>query len=180
MVIDIQHFDISSVSKEDSFILDTHVLLYIHRPQIDKQGIAGEYSKFIQQLMQKKCSLIVSSINLQEALNVIECSCWERYNNGLSKTKKVSRKVFRGIISEREKVKVEQITFMNQIKQFYDIKAENISENELTDYTDNLERHRYDPIDYIVSAHYKEIGIITNDTDFTCDADANVYILNKI
>ena len=179
MVIDIQTFDVSSLSDENIFIVDANVLLYIHCPKVVMcdPNVASEYSKFIGQLMKKNCSIWVSSVNLQETLNVIERMCWKRYNK--SQKIKVKRKKFRAIIAERQKVKKEQTDFLNQIKQIYDIKTDSISQNELTSYTDNLEKHRYDPIDYIISNHYgKSAGIVTNDADFTYDNNIIVYILS--
>ena len=182
MVIDIQYFDEALISTEDAFIIDTNVLLFIHRPQFDKENKAGHYSKFISFLRKNGCSLVVSSLNLQEAFNAIERTCWICYQESLPKgdpNRKMSRKDFRCNKAQRQKVKSAQRAFLNQIKQFYKIEPECVSENELTNYMDNLEKHQYDPIDYVISSHYGALGIITDDKDFTYDNGITVYRLQN-
>ena len=64
---------------------------------------------------------------------------------------------------------------MSQIRLMYGINNDNITEGELQIYANNLEKHRYDPLDYIIANHYKVFGIITDDSDFTYDANIKVY-----
>ena len=184
MLVDIQCHDESSLCSDDAFVIDTNVLMYIHRPQVEERNIiiAGAYSRFIDALRRRECKLVVSSLNLQEALNAIDSSCWKRYKEGLSDghpDKEISRKDYRASVAERRKVKAEQGDFLLQIRQFYSIQPECISPGEVMFYYDTLDKHNYDPIDYIISLHYSTYGIITDDKDFTRDNDIAVYTLAR-
>ena len=83
MVINIKNVDLTKVSKADAFIVDANVLIFIHRPQPDAniRRKASEYPRFIANLRNKGCQIIVSSLNLQEVLYVIETTCWKRYQD---------------------------------------------------------------------------------------------------
>ena len=177
MVIGIKGIDLMAVSVSDAFIVDANVLLYIHRPQTNMDTIlkAGEYSRFIGNLRSKGCRIIVSSLHLQEALNAIEGTSWRRYRDSDSSKKRIGRKDFRGIAGEREGVKREQLVFLSQINEIYEIMEDDVRKDDLNAYTDTLETHSYDPLDYIVANRYSVIGIITDDSDFTYDANINVY-----
>ena len=182
MIIDIQHFDESKVSSAETFLVDTNILLYLHRPQTDKKEIAGKYSTFVNGLRRIGCTLVVSSLHLQEALNVIDRTCWKRYRDSLKKSgsnKKIDRKLFRTMPEERTKVKSEQRTFLRQVVQFYEIKPESVSPDELIHYSDSLDKHYYDPVDFIIALHYYTFGIITDDQDFTHDTGIDTYTLIK-
>ena len=177
MLVDISTIDQASELAKSTYILDTNILIFIHRPQIDKQALAGEYSRFLSVLRDRGCQLIVSTLNLQEALYVIETSCLERYkkSNGY-----ISRKKYRGLTAERQRVRREQKIFFTQIRQFYEITPESISEKDMEDYTDFNLNHQYDPIDYIVSTHHSKIGIISDDIDFSYDTNITVYTKPKM
>jgi len=172
MVVNISTIEDDSSLAKSAYILDTNIILLLHRIQIDKQSLAGEYSKFISILRDRKCRIIVSALNVQEALNTIERSCWNRYKKGNGH---VGRKEYRQIIAEQEKVREEQNVFFSQIKQFYDIEPETITEGDLSKYMDSRTPHLYDPIDYIISEHHRKLGIVTDDTDFVQDDNVTVY-----
>ena len=179
MVIDIQRFDESKVSSANTFVVDTNILIYLHRPQIDKKDIAEKYSTFVNKLRKIGCTLMVSSLHLLEALNAIDKTCWERHKAGLQKNKIISRKFFRAIPEERVKVKAEQSNFLRQVVQFYKIKPECVSLDDMVHYSDSLDTHYYDPIDFVIASHYNTFGIITDDQDFTHDINISTYTLIK-
>nr|AGS53977.1 hypothetical protein [uncultured bacterium contig00259] len=54
-----------------------------------------------------------------------------------------------------------------------------MSPEEISHYSETLDTHCYDPIDFVIASHYKAYGIITDDQDFAHDASISTYTLIK-
>jgi len=64
--------DLSTISNNDSFFIDTNVLSFLHYGYNPDPVKVNTYSTFISSLLKKDVKLYVSVFNLQELLHIVE------------------------------------------------------------------------------------------------------------
>ena len=111
--------------------------------------------------------MCVTSLNLQEALNVIEKIDFENYR----KTQPISKKSYRQIATERQNVKNKMQRALNQIKTTYEVFDDTITFQQIESFVNHLDTHCYEPIDYITAntGCLNGFNYITDDSDFKSD-----------
>ena len=167
-------FDLSKYSEETTFILDTNILYFVHSGYYlptDPKCIC--YSNLIQNIMSSGRTIVVSALNVQELLFGIEGKEYNRYlsTNGISKYS-YTKKDYRKNLAERQNLKTKLNTVIAEISTAYTLADGQINCSQVYNYADQLETHRYDPIDYILVDNMLAQGnvvFISDDTDFQFD-----------
>lgn len=167
-------FDLSKYSKETTFVLDTNILYFVHSGYYlptDPKCIC--YSNLLQTIVSDGRKIVVSALNLQELLFGIEGKEYNRYlvANGISK-KTYTKKDYRKNLVERQNLKTKIKTVIAEISTAYNLTDGQINCSQVNNYADQLETHRYDPIDYILVDNMLAQGnivFISDDTDFQFD-----------
>lgn len=162
-------FDISSVSKDTVFILDTNVLYYVHSGySLPSSTECLSYSNLIQNIMSNGYTVKVSSLSIQELLFSIENKEYQLYwrTNGIN-PKNYSKKDYRKDPIHRNNVKSKFKTVLMELDLYEKVDAA-IELSTINCYVDTLESHCMDPIDYILVENCKNTNtiFISNDRDF--------------
>lgn len=168
-------FDLSKYSEDTVFVLDTNILYFVHSGYYlptDAKCIC--YSNLIQDIISNGRKVTVSALNLQELLFGIENKEYFRFLNskGISRSS-FSKKDYRKDLSERQSLKTKLKTVITEITNSYALMDGQISGEQVKSFADNLESHRYDPIDYILVDTMLVEGnvvFISDDTDFQFDS----------
>lgn len=168
-------FDLSKYSVETTFILDTNILYFVHSGYYlptDPKCIC--YSNLIQTLMSDGREIVVSALNIQELLFGIEGKEYKRYlsANCMSKNS-YTKKDYRKNLAERQNLKTKIKTVIAEISTAYTLVDGQMNCKQINNFADQLETHRYDPIDYILVDNMLAQGnvvFISDDTDFQFDS----------
>ena len=101
MVTLIKTVDTNQLNSSDTFFLDTNVLCAVHFQTSWNQNKIDTYSSFLQTLLMKDITVYVSALSLQEFYHLIKKKEHEFYEtvNG-----KISKKNYRKIVSERNRI----------------------------------------------------------------------------
>jgi predicted nucleic acid-binding protein len=181
---------ISTLVKEQAFIVDTNILYFIHSgyySTFDPKKKA--YSDFIQKLITNGNKLIISVANLQELLHCIENKEYQLCCNKNNLNKKnpdntvsnpFSKKDFRANSSLRKSVQKKLQAVLVEIKSSYNLSDCAIVKEQIEDFLKQYDNHRYDPIDFVVVNNMAEdshVNFITDDSDFTYDSNIHVFTL---
>lgn len=175
MVNRISNVDIAKISSDEVFFVDTNVLLAIHfnlsNWDMTKTSV---YSSFVFSLLSKGNKLCVSMLNLQELYNLVERLEYEQY---ILADGQISRKKYRKIATERERIAKDLQTKHLELSSYYDLIQCTIKEECMNNFIDNYKSHVYEPIDFITVRYNTNNcrNFITDDSDFKCDPNLNVY-----
>ena len=91
-----------------------------------------------------------------------------------------SKKDFRANITLRKIVQKKLQSILAELKAVYNLSNCTITKEQVEDFLSQYDNHRYDPIDYFVVNNMRidsHINFITDDSDFTYDANINVFTL---
>lgn len=181
-VTKLQDFNLSLCDKKNKFVLDTNILYFIHSGYyVPSDTKHAKYSNIIQQILTNGNQLLVSTFCLQELIFGIENKEYKKYctNNGLNEhifTKKDFRKNLCLRTAVESKIKV----VLTEIKSTYTISDGQITKENIQKLVDDFSKHTYDPIDYLMVKNmlsYSDLTFITDDSDFTNDADIEVLTI---
>lgn len=157
-----------------SVAIDTNVLLWTF---YDKTTFVQSYQKkiypgFLSGLIENRnCKVYTTFYNICELFNVIENNEYELYlkHNSLE-IEVFSKKQYRLITEEREKLKKTFELLYSQISQCMEIKEMLLDENCINFYNENFLEHRYDMFDFLLLKFCKDNnvdGVVTDDSDFS-------------
>jgi len=189
-IIDIRNVNISDISKNEIFAVDTNALFWTHyskasSPYINKHPYQViEYPNFISQLIGNGNKIVTTTLNITELCNVTERNEYNIYK-ATNNVKQLSLKDFRRLQAERSNYKSEIDTMIFEIKTVYDNQIEVIEINDdiINLYKNELCQNSCDVFDYIAIEHLKKIGInnyITDDKDFSSVSGINLYTTSEI
>lgn len=185
-VFDISRLDINSISKEESFVLDTNILVFLHSGFYTNKNnkYISTYSNFISKLLLQGNRLYVTTVAVQEFIHIFERKHYKLYLSvkGLSDDRNnqrfLSLKKYRKLKDERSSVQKSLSQALYEILAQYDFLECSIILSDIKIMLQNYTRHSYDPMDYFVVAESTRKGItnfISDDSDFQYDTSINVY-----
>ena len=165
----ISNFDISTISKDTVFVLDTNVLYYVHSGYLLANSSEFlSYSNLIQSIMSNGYTIKISALSIQELLFSIENKEYQLYwmTNGIN-PKKYTKKDYRKDPIHRNNVKTKFKTVLMELN-VYKQEDASIDLSMISCYVDTLESHCMDPVDYFLSDNFdnSKTIYISNDTDF--------------
>lgn len=175
----------SSINNTRCFFLDTNVLYWYTYPRFSLPGhlnpSAQIYYDFIDSLTSAGNPLKTSVYNLTELLNVVEKNEYDIYCK-LHPDLPLSRKDFRRMAGERQKVSQMIKTTMNNALNICSITDFNFTSETLKSFSDEFTNHRCDVFDYAILKNCistKDINIISDDGDFSSMPGINLYTANE-
>lgn len=175
----------SSINNTRCFFLDTNVLYWYTYPRFSLPGhlnpSAQIYYDFIDSLTSAGNPLKTSVYNLTELLNVVEKNEYDIYCK-LHPDLPLSRKDFRRMADERQKVSQMIKTTMNNALNICSITDFNFTSETLKSFSDEFTNHRCDVFDYAILKNCistKDINIISDDGDFSSMPGINLYTANE-
>ena len=175
----------SSINNTRCFFLDTNVLYWYTYPRFSLPGhlnpSAQIYYDFIDSLTSAGNPLKTSVYNLTELLNVVEKNEYDIYCK-LHPDLPLSRKDFRRMADERQKVSQMIKTTMNNALNICSITDFNFTSETLTSFSNEFTNHRCDVFDYAILKNCistKDINIISDDGDFSSMPGINLYTANE-
>lgn len=179
-IIRIKDFNISSISNETTFVLDTNILYYVHSGYyIPSERNYLEYSNLIQQLITNDCCIRISSLSIQELLFGVENKEYRLYlqENSLNE-KRYTKKDYRKNEKEKKKIHSKLNAILMELS-LYEQDDSLVSMSFIKDYVNTFETHHMDPIDYIISCNYdcSKTIFITNDKDFQSISNINILTI---
>lgn len=188
-IIDIRGIDISSVSTDDVFALDTNTLLWTHyskasNPNLNKHPYQViEYPNFINKLIQNGNKLVTTFLNITELLGVVERNEYKIYR--AVNNQNISKKDFRNLPSERSNYKTEIDNMILEIKSSYDNKIEiiDIDENLINSFQNNICNNSCDVFDFAIIEYLKKqniVNYISDDKDFLSIDGISLYTTYEI
>lgn len=188
-VIDIRGVDVSTISSEEVFAIDTNALLWTHyskasNPNLNRHPYQViEYPNLINKLIQNGNRLVTTTLNITELFVVVEKNEHRIYN--AVNAGRISIKDFRKIASERNNYKAEIDNMILEIKSSYDSQIEiiELGEEIITSFQNNICHNTCDVFDYAVIEYLKKRGIvnyISDDKDFLSIAGINLYTTYEI
>jgi len=173
--VDIRGIDISKISKDEVFAVDTNALVWTHYSKASDPNLNRhpyqviEYPNFLAKLLGNGNKIITTALNLTELCGVIERNEWKIYKaiNG-----SVGLKDYRKIPSERVTYMNELDTILKQIKLSYDDQLEIVCINEsvIQNFKNNICTNSCDVFDFAIIEHLKAMGIknyISDDKDYS-------------
>ena len=168
-------FDLSQYPAESIFVLDTNILYFVHSGYyLPTEPKSVCYSNLIQQILNSGRTIIVSALNLQELLYGIEGKEYQAYLNANNLSRHAStKKDFRNDPLQRQKLKAKLQTVITEITAVYTLIGGQVFSEQICQFADQLEKHHYDPIDYIMVNDLLARGkpvFISDDTDFQFDS----------
>jgi len=174
-------FNLSTLDKTVSFILDTNILYFVHSgyySSTNSKNIA--YSNLLQQIISNGNALFVTSLNLQEFIFGIENKEYELHLNTTGKNRKgFTKKDFRKDVTLRAGVHSKVKTALTEIKAAYELCNIDVTTKSIENFVDDYLKYFYDPMDYLVvdATNKKDIIYITDDTDFQSDSRVEVLTM---
>lgn len=180
-VTKIKDFDFNTISKEISFVLDTNVLYFVHSGYYlpaGKKDVA--YSNFIGKISANGNPILVSSLNVQEFMNLIENQEYRLYLKSISSDAQTfTKKDFRRNTTLKSSVKRKLDSAFLQLKSTYCLVDAKVENCQIESFVSDYELHRYDPIDYIMVNNLpkNEVIYLTDDKDFQFDSEINVVTI---
>lgn len=177
-------------TKAQTFVVDTNVLYFIHSGYYSTENTKNiAYSNFVQKLIANGNKLTISVANIQELFYGIENKEYQIYCNKNNQNKKkadgttenpFTKKDFRANIILRKLVQKKLQSILVELKETYNLSNCTITKEQVEDFLSQYDNHRYDPIDFFVVNNMvidSFINFITDDSDFTYDANINVFTL---
>lgn len=189
-IVNIKGVDITNVSKDEVFAIDTNVLVWAYYSKASSPELHTplyqviDYPDFIAKLISNGNRIVTTNLNITELLGVIERSEYRIYK-AVNSCGSLKFKDFRGMGSERANYKSEIDTVMLQINATFNnnIEIVDITEEKIKEFQMNVCGNKCDVFDYIVIEHLKENGIVnyvTDDKDFSTIDGINLYTSYEI
>ena len=186
-IIDIQTVDVSTISPDEIFAIDTNVLFWTHYSKASDPALiksnknryqVKEYPDFIAKLLQNGNKLVTTMLNITELFSVVERNEYNIYK--IVNNQKISKKDFRKLSSERSKYKSEIDNMVLQIQTSYDnqIKIIDVDEKLVSSFQGNICNNTCDVLDYAVIEYLKRNKIfnyISDDKDFAGIEGISLY-----
>ena len=175
----------SSINNSRIFFLDTNVLYWYTYPRFSDHSQLKPawkiYYDFIDALTSAGNPLHTSVYNLTELLNVVEKNEYEIYMQ-LHPEIPLTKKDFRRMITEREKVSQIIKTTLNNALSICSVIDFNFTSNTLRNFSNQFIDHRCDVFDYAILNNCimsKDINIISDDSDFSSMPGITLYTANE-
>ncbi|MCT4633150.1 MAG: hypothetical protein N4A76_10460 [Firmicutes bacterium] len=180
-ILDITKIDASKINNE-TFGIDTNVLYWMHysKGSYANNYQTSTYPKFLSDLIVAGNKLYTTMYNISELLYIIERNEYKQYKN--NNNCNISKKKYRGIANQRESLKKEYLSVLNQVESIYSIHDFEINIVGVKNFTAELSNHMCDNFDYQIIDELKKQGIsnfITDDSDFKSIDDINLYTANS-
>ena len=175
MIKHILEVNVSEIDSSEVFFVDTNILLALHfglsRWNDEKKSA---YANFVFTLLNRGNELCVSMLILQELYNLIEKLEYEQYR---AIHENISRKGYRKICSERERIANDLRSKHLEIVEYYTLVQSSVTQNFVENFINRYESHLYEPIDFMMVKHNGKncINFITDDSDFRNDSGISVY-----
>lgn len=182
-IIDLRTF--SSINNSKKFFLDTNVLYWYTYPRFSLPGQLRPdmqvYYDFIDGLTAAGNPLETSVYNLTELLNVIEKNEYDIYYK-MHPEIPITRKDFRKMPSEREKVKAIMQTSLNNVREICTVINFAFTSDVVSSFINSFANHRCDVFDYAILDNCKNtqrLNIISDDGDFSTMDKIVLYTANE-
>lgn len=174
MVKLISTVDVNKMTGKETFFLDTNVLCAVHFQTKWDSGKINAYSSFVRDLLLKNITIYVSALSLQEFYHLIEKIEYESY---IANHNRISKKDYRRMSSERNRIANLLELIHKQIKEQYVLVNDVLDLEDLNEFVGNYSNHMYDPIDFALVNHHASncSNFITDDKDFQIDSNITVY-----
>ena len=180
-IVDITTYQ--SINNTKKYFIDTNALYWYTYPRFinNLSPQATPYYNFIDSLVAANNPLITSIYNISELLNVIEKNEFEIYISNPSNNQYISRKDFRRISSERQKLQNIMKTTLQNVYAICDVVEFPFDKFNMYQFVDTLTSHRCDVFDYMIIQNdikKETTNIITDDNDFSTISDITIYTTN--
>lgn len=180
-IVDITTYQ--SINNTRKYFIDTNALYWYTYPRFinNLSPQAKPYYNFIDSLVAANNPLITSIYNISELLNVIEKNEFEIYKSTNSDNPYISRKDFRRMPSERQKLQNMMKTTLQNVYAICNVIEFPFDKLNMDQFVDTLTSHRCDVFDYvIIQNNIKEemTNIITDDNDFSTIPNITIYTTN--
>lgn len=178
-IITSDKFDISTLSKDTQYVVDTNVLYFIHSGYKVSKHKSTTYSNIVSTILNQGCKLIISTLSVQELLHIIEKKEYRIFcdNNGKD-PKHYTKKDFRQNLVERNKLKAKLQVVLCELSTYYSLDDAEITNVRINDFINAYEMHRLDVIDYFLIKNYdkEKTVFISDDKDFQSVSEINVLV----
>lgn len=182
-IVDLRTY--ASINNARKFFLDTNVLYWYTYPRFLEPGqltpTAQIYYNFIDNLTAAGNPLVTSIYNLTELLNVIEKNEYDIYRN-LHSEIPITRKDFRKMSDERDKVGKIMRTSLNNVKEICTVVDFNFNQTIVNSFVNDFINHRCDVFDYTILKNCictQCLNIISDDSDFSTMEKITLYTANE-
>ncbi len=175
-VTSISNFDISTLSPEISFVVDTNVLYFVHSGYHSGDAKSNDYSNLIQSIISSGHKIKVSTLTVQEFLYIIENKEYRDYcNKNKKNTKQYTKKDFRRDTAERNNIKAKFKTILLELG-IYEFEDSKVDSDMINRFVDESDSHTMDPVDYILinNCDIAKTIFISDDKDFQSVSSINV------
>lgn len=180
-VFNILNFDFSSLDSNEKFIVDTNILIFMFYSRTTtfyNQNLTNqkslEYSDFISGLLSNGNKIVVPTSTLTELYQKIETTEFE-----LKRTLYKNKKQYRSNLSERSLCGQQIDSIKKQIDGIGSDKLEvQLMDLNLERFKNDFVNHSLDTFDFCMlssAVDSKLYNIITDDCDFMCCSNINVY-----
>ena len=175
----------SPINSSTTYFLDTNVLYWYTNPRVSSiKSLAKPaqiYYAFVDQLASSGNPLITSVYNLTELLNVIEKNEFELYKEIHPDESYISKKDFRRMSKERQKLQKLMRTTLNNVQNICSIINFSFEMFKINAFVDCLANHRCDIFDYIIldnCVKEQTINVISDDSDFSTFDNIKLFTAN--
>lgn len=187
---DIRTLDLTKISKDEVFAIDTNVLLWTHyskasNPNLNRHPYQViEYPNFVANLLSNGNKLVTTTLNISELISVVEKNEFKIYK-AVNACATMKFKDFRKVSIARCNYKTEINTMISEIKSSYNNQIEiiDITEEKLENFGNNIDKTQCDVFDYLVVNYLKSIGVlnyISDDKDFMSVDNINLFSTYEI
>lgn len=184
-VFDIGSLDLNTLHKDEKFLVDTNILLFLHTDYPQTNPHSSEYTEFVADLISRGIALYTTTGNLQEMLNKIIRKEEELYVKNYKRNhpdEKVFKKMARQDSHTRENIKAIATVAVQQVYNTYTVLQTDISKETMRGYLSNFSTLRYDMMDCFIAqtaADHSLHNIITADPDFQCDERFDIFCFSN-
>lgn len=180
-IVDIAEYQ--SINNTKTYFIDTNALYWYTYPRFmnNLSLQATPYYDFIDSLVAANNPLVTSIYNISELLNVIEKNEYDIYIHAHPDESHLSRKDFRRMPSERQKLQNIMKTTLANVYAICDVVEFPFDKANMKQFTDTLTSHRCDVFDYMIIQNNikdRNTNIITDDSDFSTISDITIYTAN--
>ena len=181
-ITDIYQF--SPINSTTPYFLDTNVLYWYTNPRVSATKLTKQaqvYYNFVDHLTSAGNPLITSVYNLTELLNVIEKNEFVLYKDIHPDQNYLTRKDFRRMSNERQKLQKIMQTTLNNVKNICHIVNFPFEQSKITDFIDSLTNHRCDIFDYMIldnGVKEQTVNVVSDDSDFSTYENVKLFTAN--
>lgn len=181
-ITDIYQF--SPINSTTLYFLDTNVLYWYTNPRVSATKLTKQaqvYYDFVDHLTSAGNPLITSVYNLTELLNVIEKNEFSLYKELHPDEDYLTKKDFRRMSSERQKLQRIMQTTLNNVRNICKIVDFSFEQSKITEFVNSLTDHRCDIFDYMIldnCVKEQTLNIISDDSDFSTFDNIKLFTAN--